>query len=507
MRARTIMFQGTSSDAGKSLMVAALCRILVDKGFKVAPFKSQNMALNSYPTEDGCEIGRAQVLQAIAARIKPSVDMNPILLKPTDSQRAQVIVRGKIYKNLSAGEYHIEKAGFLELVEDSLERLRRKYDIVVIEGAGSPAEINLKKEDIANMRIAKMADAPVILIGDIDRGGVFASLIGTLELLDHDERGRVKGIVINKFRGDASLLKPGIDFLEERTGIRVLGTIPYMHNLKVDSEDSLALDSANRASSNGQVVDIVVIRLPHIANFTDIDALSHEPGVNLRYVMPGEPIGDTDLVIIPGSKNTMGDMEVLHEKGMVAEIRAVRKKGVPMIGICGGYQMLGLYIEDKYGTESDRQVIEGMGLLNCATSILQSKVATQVKAEVIAGGDIFGSITGSSIAGYEIHMGNTERQEGAPGAFRIIKRGLAVEDVSDGCISDDGVVIGTYIHGLFDNGLLRKSLLDFLKDKKGLDKDSLGLDYDMYRQAQLDLLAETVSANLDVDFLLGLLGV
>ncbi|HCG99035.1 MAG TPA: cobyric acid synthase CobQ, partial [Actinobacteria bacterium] len=341
MNAKTIMFQGTSSDAGKSLLVAALCRILVDKGVKVAPFKSQNMALNSYPTEDGCEIGRAQALQAMAARIEPSVHMNPILLKPTDNQRAQVIVRGKVYKNLSAREYHEEKAELLGLVEESLGILRAQNDVVVIEGAGSPAEINLKKEDISNMRIAKMAGAPVMLVGDIDRGGVFASLVGTLELLDEDERELVKGLIINKFRGDVTLLTPGIDFIEERTGVRVLGTVPYMLDLKIDSEDSLALDKVNRESANGAAVDIAVIRLPHIANFTDLDTFEHEPGVNLRYVFPGEPIGETDLIIIPGSKNTVDDMAALHETGTVARIRESRLAGTPVIGICGGYQMLG----------------------------------------------------------------------------------------------------------------------------------------------------------------------
>jgi len=507
MKARTIMFQGTSSDAGKSLMVAALCRILVDKGFKVAPFKSQNMALNSFPTEEGYEIGRAQALQAMAARIKPSVDMNPILLKPTDSQRAQVIVRGRVYKNLTARDYHLEKTGLIELVEDSLEKLREEYDIVVIEGAGSPAEINLKKEDISNMRIAKMADAPVVLVGDIDRGGVFASLVGTLELLDADERDRVKGLMINKFRGDVSLLTPGIDFLEQRTGKKVLGTIPYIQELKIDSEDSLALEGVNRMQSNGSAVDIAVIRLPHISNFTDIDTFLHEPGVNMRYVMPGEPIGDTDLIIIPGTKSTVSDMDVLHKKGTVDEIRAKRAMGVPVIGVCGGYQMLGKHIEDKYGIESDRRIIEGIGLLDCSTAMEQSKVTMQVEAEVVAGGDLFGSAVGTKIHGYEIHMGETRRMQSGTEAFKITKRGLELDNISDGCVSDDGMVMGTYIHGLFDNGSIRKSLLDYLKERKGLEKDSLGIDYDVYRQEQIDLLAGTVSSNMDLDFIFGLLEV
>lgn len=507
MKAKTLMIQGTSSDAGKSLLVAALCRILANKGYKVAPFKSQNMALNSFPTEEGHEIGRAQALQAAAARIKPTVDMNPILLKPTDDQKAQVIVRGVVYKNLSARDYHHEKLHLLSLVEESLKKLTNEYDLVIIEGAGSPAEINLKKEDIANMRIAKMADAPVILTGDIDRGGVFASLVGTLELLDEDERRRVQGMVINKFRGDVTLLKPGIDFLEQKTGIKVLGIVPYIEDLKLDSEDSLALDNANQRSSGDSAVDITVIRLPHISNFTDIDAFMHEPGVNLRYVTPGMPIGDTDLIIIPGTKNTVNDMDVLHKKGVVDEVKQAHVQGIPVIGICGGYQMLGMVIEDEHGIESDRKAINGIGLLNCVTHISPSKVTMQVEAEVSGHGEILGPIAGSLVKGYEIHMGTTTADEGVPEAFRIKKRGKAIENARDGCVSDDGKVFGTYIHGLFDNGQLRKSLLDYLKSKKGLKEDSVGFDYDVYRQAQLDYLAEVVSNSLDIDYILKMLGV
>lgn len=507
MRAKTLMIQGTSSDSGKSLLVAALCRILANKGHKVAPFKSQNMALNSFPTEEGHEIGRAQALQAAAARIKPTVDMNPILLKPTDNERAQVIVRGVVYKNMSARDYHHEKLRLLSLVEESLNKLKGEYDLVIIEGAGSPAEINLKKEDIANMRIAKMADAPVILVGDIDRGGVFASLIGTLELLDEDERLRVKGMVINKFRGDVTLLKPGIEFLEQRTGIKVLGTIPYMKDLKLDSEDSLALDNANQSPSGDSAVDIAVIRLPHISNFTDIDVFMHEPGVNLRYVTPGTPIGDTDLIIIPGTKNTVSDMGVLHKTGVVGEIKQAHEKGVPVIGICGGYQMLGTVIEDEYGIESDIKAINGIGLLNCVTRISPSKVTVQVEAEVSGYGEILGPIAGSLVKGYEIHMGTTSVDETASEAFRIKKRGKTNENASDGCVSSNGKVFGTYIHGLFDNGQLRKLLLDYLKSKKGIKDNSAGLDYDVYRQAQLDYLADVVSNSLDIDYILKMLGV
>jgi len=501
------MVQGTTSDAGKSLLVAALCRIFVDKGFKVAPFKSQNMALNSFATEEGHEIGRAQALQAAAARIKPTVHMNPILLKPTDNSRAQVIVRGQVYRNLSAREYHFEKTDLVHKVEESLDALRNEYDLVFIEGAGSPAEINLKKEDIVNMRIAKMAEAPVLLVGDIDRGGVFAQLVGTLELLDDDECDLVKGLVINKFRGDVTLLDPGIDFLETKTGKNVLGIIPYMSDLKLDSEDSLALDNVNKAASNGRAVDIAVIRLPHISNFTDIDTFAYEPRVNLRYVTPGAPIGEADLIIVPGTKNTMGDMQVLHEKGTVAEIRKRREKGVPVVGICGGYQMLGTTIEDEHGIESDERVIDGIGLLDCVTSISPAKVTMQVEAMVSGGGAVLEPVLGSSVTGYEIHMGITRLNGDTREAFRITKRGTAPTDISDGCVSADGMVFGTYIHGIFDNGKLRKSLLDFLKAKKGLAQDSLGIDHDVFRQTQIDLLAKTVSESLDIDAISEIIGV
>ncbi|MCL6472070.1 MAG: cobyric acid synthase [Firmicutes bacterium] len=508
MKAKTLMIQGTCSDAGKSLLVTALCRIFADRGYKVAPFKSQNMALNSFATEEGLEIGRAQALQAEAARIKASVDMNPILLKPTDSRRAQVIVKGRVYKNLSAHDYYLEKRQLLDLVESSLNKLLDTYDLVIIEGAGSPAEVNLKEEDIANMRIAKMADAPVILVGDIDRGGVFASLIGTLELLEQDEKDRIKGFVINKFRGDISLLKAGLDFLEERTGVGVIGVIPYIHDLKLDSEDSLALDNLgcnhkgeNGMLINGNAVDIAVIRLPHISNFTDVDVFAHEPGVKLRYVTPGSPIRDTDLVIIPGTKNTIEDMEVLHKKGMVKEIRELRDKGTPVIGICGGYQMLGKVLRDEYGVESGRKQIEGLGLLECETKLSREKVTVQVEAEVTGGGAILGPIAKCRIRGYEIHMGRTELYDGASKAFSIKRRGEKEDSFGDGCVSEDGLVFGTYIHGLFDNGVLRKSLLDFIKSRKGLKRDSIGIDYNLYRQSQIDYLAKKVLESVDVDFI------
>lgn len=507
-KAKTIMVQGTSSDSGKSLLVTALCRIFNNMGLSVAPFKSQNMALNSFATADGDEIGRAQALQADAARIRPTVDMNPILLKPTDNRRSQVIVKGKVYKTLSARQYYAEKAGLLGIVEESLDKLRSEHDLVIIEGAGSPAEINLKQEDIVNMRIAKLAKAPVILVGDIDRGGVFASLVGTLSLLDFDEQDLVKGMVINKFRGDVTLLKPGIEFLEERTGKKVLGVVPYLMDLKLDSEDSLALDKTGTGriaaagngleAGDGPAIDIAVIRLPHISNFTDIDTFAYEPGVSVRYVVPGEPVGDADLVVIPGTKNTMRDLEVLNEKGTSAEIRALRAKGVPVIGICGGYQMLGRMVLDPHGVESDKSQVDGIGLLNCTTRLTPSKITVQAEAEITAGGQILGSIKGSKVSGYEIHMGHTELHDDNTEAFRITKRGANEESVSDGCVSADGLVFGTYIHGIFDNGTLRKALLDFLKGRRGLAQDSLGFDHDVFRQAQLDLLAKTVEESLDI---------
>ncbi|HEY3373900.1 MAG TPA: cobyric acid synthase [Candidatus Aquicultor sp.] len=504
MLAKTLMVQGTSSDSGKSLLVAALCRIFAGKGVRVAPFKSQNMALNSFATLDGDEIGRAQALQADAARIEPTVDMNPILLKPTDKQRSQVIVRGKVYKTLSAREYYREKTDLIAIVEESLHRLRTTYDLVIIEGAGSPAEVNLKSEDIVNMRVAKLAKAPVLLVGDIDRGGVFASLVGTIELLEPDERAIVKGLIINKFRGDVTLLDSGIEFLTAKTGKPVLGIVPYLMDLKLDSEDSLALEKTNRVSN--PIINIAIVRLPHIANFTDIDALAHEPGVAISYVAPGEPIDNADLVIIPGTKNTMEDMTTLNKSGMSEEVRHCYARGVPVAGICGGYQMLGHTISDEYGIESDQRRVAGIGLLECETRLNPSKVTVQVKARVEGEGSIFSPVRGANINGYEIHMGETVLFRGAKEAFRIIKRGSDACDISDGCVSKDGLVFGTYIHGLFDNGALRKSLIDYIKSQKGLGADSSGIDYSVHRQEQLDYLADTVINSLDIESIEGIIG-
>jgi adenosylcobyric acid synthase len=509
------MIQGTTSDAGKSLVAAALCRILSKKGIRVAPFKGQNMALNSFATLDGGEIGRAQALQAEAAGIEPTVDMNPVLLKPTGNATSQVIVRGKPQKTLTARDYYREKSDLVEIVRNSLDLLREEYDVVIIEGAGSPAEINLRDEDIANMGVAKMADSPVLLVGDIDRGGVFASLVGTLELLDDSEKRLVKGLIINKFRGDATLLDPGIAFLRERTGLPFLGTIPYIADLKIDSEDSLAFDGANFKKAHigllneqDNKLDIAVIKLPHISNFTDTDALSNESCVNLRYIELGSPIGKTDCIIIPGTKSTIADLQQLKETGTAAEIVALyRRFGVPVIGICGGYQMLGRSIEDPYLVESRVASIKGLGLLDCKTVMTENKVTEQVAAEIrtprVSG--ILKSAEGLPVDGYEIHMGETIVGPGSAAAINIIKRGNETCAVCGGVISPDGAVLGTYLHGLFDNDGLRKAIINYLAKRKGITVSGDSVSYREFKNAQIDRLASIVESSLDMEYVFGLL--
>ncbi|MFC1942597.1 cobyric acid synthase, partial [Chloroflexota bacterium] len=348
--ARTLMIQGTASSAGKSIMVAALCRIFHQDGYRVAPFKSQNMALNSFVTAEGGEMGRAQVVQAEAAGLEPTVDMNPVLLKPTTDTGCQVIVMGKAVRTISASEYYRYTPSLLITIEDSLNRLRSAYDIVVIEGAGSPAEINLKEREIVNMRVAKMADSPVLLVGDIDRGGVFASLVGTLELLEEDEREIVKGLIINKFRGDPGLLKPGLDFLEKRTSKPVLGVVPYFRDIRIAQEDSVYLDERSENHATGDL-DIAVIRLPHISNYDDFDPLEDEGGM-VRYVTQRFELGNPHIIIIPGTKSTVSDLQYLKHSGLANSILTHAKAGTPVVGICGGYQMLGQRILDPDEAES-----------------------------------------------------------------------------------------------------------------------------------------------------------
>ncbi|MHC1636381.1 MAG: cobyric acid synthase [Candidatus Methanospirareceae archaeon] len=505
---KKIMIQGTGSHVGKSVIVAALCRIFSQDGYKVAPFKSQNMALNSFVTKDGLEIGRAQAFQAFAAYKEPTVEMNPILLKPTSDIGAQVIVRGRPVGNMTAKEYHEYKPKALSIIKECFEKLARENDIVVIEGAGSPAEVNLRENDIVNMSIAKLLDAPVLLVGDIDRGGVFAWLVGTLELLEEDERELVKGFLINKFRGDIDILKPGLEFLEKRTKKPVIGVIPYFHDIKIQEEDSVSMErnierSKERAKGATEAgkVKIEVIYLPHISNFTDFDALEAEDDVLLRYVGKGEEIGEPDVIIIPGSKNTIGDLLYLKRSGYATKIIERARNGKSIIfGICGGYQMLCKTIIDPVGVESPIKETEGLCLLPAVTVFEPEKVkiTNQVEAEV----DL--PFYKGKVEGYEIHMGRTYfSNENIKNAFTIVKRsGRGTRD-SGGGANLEGNVIGTYIHGIFDNNAFRRAFLDYVRKKKGITtlsgkhkhRENTGIDWD----AECNKLAKVVRNSIDME--------
>lgn len=462
LMSRALMIQGTASSVGKSVLTAAFCRLFSDAGHRVAPFKSQNMSNNSWVTEDRREIARAQVFQAQAARVTPHVDMSPILLKPGGDTTAQVVVLGESHGEMNVAEYHDFQGRALEYVRGALSRLRSSHDVVVIEGAGSPAEVNLRESDIANMRIAEMADAPVILVGDIERGGVFASLVGTLELLTESERARVRGIIINKFRGDPSLLNSGLEFLESRLGIPVLGVVPWLTGLIVDEEDAVALPGDATAPRSGRRLDVVVIRFPHISNATDFQSLAQVGDVSLSYVSTAEEFGSPDLVILPGTKATLGDLHWLQTQGLDAVVRGFAKAGGRVLGICGGFQMLGERIEDPLGVESSEGGLEGLGLLPGMTTFSARKALRRVEGECVVPG-----LEGARIRGYEIHHGHTKFLEGksCQAAFRL-------RDVQDQASELDGVcsgskVFGTYVHGLFDHRSFRSIFLNLLRRDQG----------------------------------------
>jgi adenosylcobyric acid synthase len=508
--AKKIMVQGTGSGVGKSIIVAALCRIFTQDGYKVAPFKSQNMALNSYVTADGLEIGRAQAFQAFAAHKEPTVEMNPILLKPSSDTGAQVIVRGKPMGNMTAKEYHDYKPKALNLIKDCFEILEHENDIVVIEGAGSPAEINLRANDIVNMSIAKLLNVPVLLLGDIDKGGVFAWVVGTLELLEEEEKELVKGILINKFRGDMDILKPGLEFLEKRVNKPVIGVIPYFQDIKIQEEDSVSVEKGKiRVTGKGEEKEITieVVYLPHISNFTDFDVLEAEDDVSLRYVGKGEKIGEPDVIIIPGSKNTIGDLLYLKNSGYASEIVEKTRSGKCVVfGICGGYQMLCNTLIDPEGVESTLREAEGLALLP-ATTIFEShaqKMTNQVRAIV----DL--EFYKGKIEGYEIHMGRTYFSNGTiKNGFTIIERSRKnVMDGDGGAVSSNGNVIGTYIHGIFDNDGFRRAFLDYIRLKKGLPPLSIsvnksngksenrsGIDWDTEYNKLADLVRRSIDMN------------
>jgi len=497
---KSLMIQGTGSYVGKSLMVAGLCRIFKKDGFNVVPFKSQNMSLNSYVTKEGGEMGRAQVVQAEAAGIEPHVDMNPILIKPNTDIGAQIIIQGKVYGNMSAIRYHRFKKRALKAVKESFHRLKQRYELMVIEGAGSPAEVNLRENDLANMGMAEIADAPVILVGDIDKGGVFASLIGTLELLNKEEKRRIKGFIINKFRGDIRLLKPGLDFLEKKTGLPVLGVIPYFKDLYVQEEDGVSIEKFGSNPKRGDI-RIVVIYLPHISNFTDFDALQKEPDVELCYLRPGSPIPVSNLIIIPGSKNTIDDFAYLRKSQYDKAILKHRQRGGFVIGICGGYQMLGQRISDPFKIETNRRSIAGLGLLNVETTIEKEKVTSQVSAKVFRKGCL--QWRPGEIFGYEIHMGRTKRGKKIPPMFSIFKKGDRKVHIEDGAISEDGKVWGTYIHGIFDNDKFRRRFINDLRKKRGLSPLSRSdiLHYHQLKEEGFDNLEMGLRENLNMDLI------
>lgn len=492
MKKRTacIMVQGTMSGAGKSLLAAALCRIFRQDGYRTAPFKSQNMALNSYVTRDGLEMGRAQVMQAEAAGLEPDVRMNPILLKPSSDTGSQVIVNGEIRGQMSAVEYFRYKKQLIPEIMKAYRELEQQYDVIVLEGAGSPAEINLREDDIVNMGMAELADAPVLLAGDIDRGGVFAQLYGTCELLRPEEKARIKGLIVNKFRGDREILEPGLQMLEERVHIPVVGVVPYVY-VDVDDEDSLA-PRLNRKRAE-KVIDIAVIRLPRLSNFTDFSPLESHPALGVRYVKTPEELGQPDLIILPGTKNTMDDLVWLRESGLEALVRKANAAGTPVLGVCGGYQMLGEELKNPNHTEGDLDQLKGMGLLPIRTVFSEQKTRTRCQAEVQAA-----PFAGARLDGYEIHMGETE-VNGSP--FCRLSSGQP-----DGCIR--GNVCGTYLHGLFDTGELTERLAQYLAERKGISiADLTPLSHSAYVQKQYDILADTVRGSLDMDAVYRMMGI
>lgn len=478
--AKCIMVQGTMSGVGKSLLCAGLCRIFRQDGLRAAPFKSQNMALNSYITADGLEMGRAQAVQARAAGVEPDVRMNPILLKPSSDTGSQVIVNGEVRGHMAAAEYFRCKKSLIPEILAAYRSLSREYDVLVIEGAGSPAEINLKADDIVNMGLAELVDAPVLLAGDIDRGGVFAQLYGTMALLEERERRRVKGLIINKFRGDEAILRPGLAMLEEKTGVSVLGVVPYL-SVDIDDEDSLS--PRLKQTEAPRLLDIAVVRLPRISNFTDFAPLEEHPALGVRYVERPEVLGRPDLVILPGTKSTMEDLLWMRQNGMEAAVLKLAAAGTPVLGVCGGYQMLGSVLEDPDGVEGGGS-LRGMGLLPGRTVFCAQKTRTRTQAQTR------GFLQGARLEGYEIHMGRTDPCGAEPFCIRA-------DGVPEG--ASRGTVMGTYLHGLFDTGELTDVLAKYLAGRRGIALDSAPpQSHARHQEQQYDILARAMRKNLDL---------
>ena len=497
-RAKAIMVQGTMSGAGKSLLAAGLCRIFAQDGLRTAPFKSQNMALNSFITKEGLEMGRAQVVQAEAAGIEPDVRMNPILLKPTTDTGSQVIVNGEVLRNMDARSYFAYKKELIPLVKRTYDSLAADYDVIVLEGAGSPAEINLKQDDLVNMGMAKMAGAPVLLAGDIDRGGVFAQLYGTKMLLPPDEQAMVRGLIINKFRGDESILTPGTRMIEELCGTPVVGVIPMM-DVDVDEEDSVSerlLDEKGRKMN--APLDIAIIRLPHISNYTDFQVFEGSPYINLRYVRHPNALGRPDLIILPGTKNTMGDLAWMRESGMEGKVLRAHAAGALLIGICGGFQMLGRSLSDPDQTESGGSM-RGLSLLPMETVFAREKTRTRVNGTIGQLKGAFSALSGCLVEGYEIHMGVSKAaKDGGVRLLQTLTDTVASETKTDGLCS--GTVCGTYVHGFFDAPGIAGKLTQILAERKGITlTETAGEEtYKVYKERQYDILANTLRAHMDM---------
>ena len=491
MTANTLMLQGASSSVGKSLLAAALCRIYARRGVRVAPYKAQNMSNNAAVCADGGEIGRAQALQAAAAGLAPAVDMNPVLIKPEADARSQVVLMGRPWQTLAAVNYYEKKAILWESARSALDRLRQQYELVIIEGAGSPAELNLKRGDIVNMAVARYASSPVLLIGDIDRGGVFAQLLGTLWLLEPEERALVRGLLVNKFRGDLALFQDGVQILEEKGGVPVLGVIPYLKGLALPDEDAVAVETAGapEPAAAGEI-DIAVLALPRIANFDDFDALRAEAGVRLRYVRTAAEFGAPQAVIIPGTKSTIADLAWLRESGLAQALLRFAGGGGAVVGICGGYQMLGRAVHDPGRVEASVEQAEGLGLLAAETTFLAEKTTHQARARVLGGPGWLAGAAGQELAGYEIHMGATAAAQG--NWLEIVQRSGAAVSAADGAASPDGRIWGCYLHGLFGNDAFRHAWL------RSLGWQAAGASQALLLDASLNALADAVEAALNM---------
>ena len=491
--AKAIMIQGTMSNVGKSVIAAGLCRIFHQDGYRTAPFKSQNMALNSFITNEGLEMGRAQVMQAEAAGVEPSVAMNPILLKPTNDTGSQVIVNGEVLGTMSARDYFKRKKSLVPEIRKAYQKLDESYDIIVIEGAGSPAEINLKQDDIVNMGMAKLAKAPVLLVGDIDRGGVFAQLYGTTALLEEDERRLIRGLIINKFRGDKTILDPGVEMLERMTQLPVIGVTPYLH---VSLEDEDSLSERLEGQQKVDLIDLAVIRLPRISNFTDFNVFEGIPGVSVRYVSAAHQLGNPDMIVLPGTKNTMRDLLWMRQNGLEASILKAQRAGCVVFGICGGYQMLGQVISDPDGVE-EGGTIRGMGLLDTETVFEAEKARTRVNGRMLRPKGVLSSLSGTEVTGYEIHMGRTALHAGTQPFTEIVDMITGARRQEGAC---RGNVYGSYLHGIFDSEAAAAGIVRALAKAKGISGEmEMSVDFAAFKERQYDLLADGLRAHLDME--------